>query len=80
MTEERFAQVRKGMTEQDVRAILGQVNLRNIRPYPERKVTAWFYPTAEDGAAAAVWFRMGKNDQLVVYDSKFEAVEGHGAG
>ena len=69
MSAERFGQVSKGMTEDDVRGALGQPNLRNVRNYEDRGVTAWFYPTTEAGDAAAVWFREGK-----VYQVKFEAI------
>ena len=73
MTEERFAAVKEGMSEQEVRDTLGQVNLRNLKEYPDRGVTAWFY-LKEDGGAAAVYFRK-KRDQLVVYKADFNAVK-----
>lgn len=73
MTEERFAQVRKGMSESDVRETLGTPFYRNIREYPDRGVIAWFYATNEDGAAAAVWFR-GEEGEREVYQTKFDAV------
>jgi tetratricopeptide (TPR) repeat protein len=76
MTQERFSAVKKGMSEDEVRDLLGQPNLRNIRDYEEREVTAWFYPSAENGAAAAVWFRAGKSGDKEVYQTKFEALEG----
>jgi outer membrane protein assembly factor BamE (lipoprotein component of BamABCDE complex) len=72
-TQERFDQVKRGMTQDEVRAVLGPVNLRNIRDYPERKVVAWFYPK-EAGGAAAVFFET-KDDRLVVYKVDFEAVK-----
>lgn len=76
MTPERFDRVEKGMGFVDVRLLLGQVNLHNIREYPEEDVIAWFYPTAEHGSAAAVWFRMSPStDEFVVYRTDFEAVE-----
>ncbi len=74
MTAERFAQAKKGMTEDEVRAVLGQVNLHNVRDFPDRKVLAWFFPTGEGGAAAAVWFRQEKG-QNVVYKTNFEEVK-----
>lgn len=81
MSEERFAQVKKGMTQDKVRELLGQVNLRNIREYPDRNVVAWFYATAEGGDAAAVWFREDKKSgDQVVYQIKYEAVGGAGGG
>ncbi len=79
MSEERFAGAEKGMTQEQVRDVLGQVNLRNIREYPDRKVVAWFYATAEGGAAAAVWFRENsKTGEYEAYQLKYEAVEGAG--
>jgi len=76
MTPEKFALAEKGMSEADVRAALGQVNLHNVREYPEKDVVAWFYPTAEDGSAAAVWFQPNKTSgALEVYQVKFEAIK-----
>lgn len=59
VTRERFAQVREEMTPDEVRRLLGPPNLQDVRDYPERGVTAWFYPKDATGAAAAVWFRKG---------------------
>lgn len=70
VTEERFAQIEDGMTRDEVRAVLGQVNLRNIRDYPEKDAVAWFYPRDERGSAAAVWFRE-RQGEYVVYESDF---------
>jgi len=75
MAEERFAMVTKGMTQAEVRSLLGQANLHNIRKYEDKGVEAWFYPTAEDGSAAAVWFQPDKSGTLTVYQVKFEAVD-----
>jgi SmpA / OmlA family/Tetratricopeptide repeat len=57
VTRERFAQLREGMTQDEVRSLLGPPNLQDVRDYPERGVAAWFYPKDASGAAAAVWFR-----------------------
>lgn len=75
MTEERFAQVKKGMSETEVRDLLGSVNLRNIRDYASegRDVIAWFYPR-EDGGAAAVWFRP-KDGENSVYQLNYSEVK-----
>ena len=79
MNAELFEQAKKGMTQEQVRAILGQVNLHNIREYPDRGVVAWFYPTNEEGGAAAVWFRESKKTgELEAYLIKFEQVGGQG--
>lgn len=76
MTEERFATAEKGMTEAQIRSVLGQVNLHNVREYPDKDVVAWFYPTAEGGKAAAVWFQPNeKTGILEVYQIKFEAID-----
>jgi hypothetical protein len=75
MTEDRLAAAKKGMTEDQVRQALGQVNLHNIREYPDKDVVAWFYPTHEDGSAAAVWFQPNKKTGVLeVYQVKFEAI------
>lgn len=73
MTEERFAGAKKGMTEEEVRAVLGPVNLRNIKPYEERGVVAWFYP--KDGGGAAGVFFNTKKGKLQVYKTDFSAVK-----
>jgi hypothetical protein len=57
MTEERFAQVAKGMSQEQVRSLLGPVNLHNIREYPEKNAVAWFYPK-DGGGAAGVYFAL----------------------
>lgn len=76
MTTERFSQVKKGMTEDDVRQLVGQANLHNVRKYEDKGVIAWFYPTSETGEAAAVWFQPDKKTEVMtVYQVKFEAVK-----
>lgn len=74
MTEERFSQVKKGMTEDQVRETLGQPLHYNVRTYEDRGVTAWLYPKNEQREAAAVYFRK-KGDDLEVYDTDFDAVK-----
>ncbi len=75
MSRERFEQAKKGMTEDEVRALLGQANLRNVKQYPD-DVVGWFYPTADDGSAAAVWFKPDKKrDARVAYQLKYEAIK-----
>jgi hypothetical protein len=76
MSQERFLQVKKGMTEGEVRQLLGQANLHNVRKYEDNGVVAWFYPTSETGEAAAVWFEPDKKSgEMKVYQVKFEAVK-----
>lgn len=75
MSEERFAAVKKGMSEAEVRMLLGQANLHNVRKYDDKDVVAWFYPTAEGGVAAAVWFQPDDDGVQRVYQIKFQAVD-----
>ena len=76
MSEERFALAKKGMTQDEIREVLGQVNLYNIREYEDRGVTAWFYPTAEGGFASAVWFKEDRRSgELEAYQLKYDAVD-----
>jgi hypothetical protein len=76
MSEEKFAAAEKGMGEADIRRVLGQANLHNVREYPDNDVMAWFYPTAEDGSAAAVWFQPNKKTGVLeVYQIKFKAID-----
>jgi hypothetical protein len=76
MSEEKFAAAEKGMGETDIRRVLGQANLHNIREYPDKDVVAWFYPTTEDGKAAAVWFQPDKETGVLeVYQIKFKAID-----
>ncbi|RMH16473.1 MAG: hypothetical protein D6696_18030 [Acidobacteria bacterium] len=73
MTEERFAKVKKGMTQDEVRAVLGQVNLRNVHDFEDGKVEGWFY-RKEDGGAAGVYFRKRKGE-WEVYKADFNAIK-----
>jgi len=73
MDEDRFGQVMIGMSEGEVRVLLGHVFHRNVREYEEQDTLAWFYPK-EEGAAAAVFFRES-GDQFKVYNMDFEAVK-----
>jgi len=70
--EESFARVEKGMTEDEVRAELGQVKPQNRRPSPDGTMV-WLYPR-EGGAAAAVFLRPGPRGSLEVWETHFEAV------
>jgi hypothetical protein len=72
MDEERFSRIEEGMTAEDVRAELGQVKQQNVRQ-PESGQVVWLYPR-QDGAAAAVFFRAGRDGVLEVDDTNFEAV------
>ena len=76
MTEERFAQVTKGMTMDQVRETIGTVNVHNVREYPEKNVTAWFY-RREDRGAAGVYFQE-KDGEMLVYRADFNAITPEG--
>lgn len=74
MTAQRFGQVKEGMAQDEVRRLLGSPNLQDVRNYPERGVTAWFYPKDASGAAAAVWFQK-KAAAMEVYLLDFNAIQ-----
>lgn len=76
MTEERFAQVTKGMTMHEVRELIGTVNVHNVREYPEKDVVAWFY-RREDKGAAGVFFQ-DEDGEMVVYRADFDAITPEG--
>ena len=73
MTEERLDQVKKDMTESEVRELLGTPKGSNVREYDQGAI-GWFYPKEEPHTAAAVFFRP-KKDVLRVYKTDFEAVK-----
>jgi hypothetical protein len=75
MSPERFATVTKGMTQDEVRAALGPVHLRNARVDEEKNVTSWLYRTADGGAAGVFFKRNPKSEVWVVYDTRFEYVK-----
>lgn len=74
MTEERFAAIKKGMSDAEVRAALGTVNPRNRRMYDDSNTMSWFYPKSADRDAAAVHFRK-KGSGWEVYQVDFDAVK-----
>jgi hypothetical protein len=74
MSKERFAAVKKGMTEAEVKAALGVPLARNMKHYPDKKITAWFYPKSETGDAAGIWF----NEKGLAYQINFDAVKAGG--
>lgn len=74
MSKERFDAVKKGMTEAEVKAALGVPLARNVKHYPDKKITAWFYPKSESGDAAGIWF----NDKGLAYQVTFDAVKAGG--
>ncbi len=72
MTEERLATVKKGMTQDEVRGLLGTPKTTNVREF-EQGVVGWFFPKEEPNTAAAVFFQP-KKDVLEVYKVDFNAV------
>lgn len=76
MTQERFAQVKKKMTQGEVRKLLGQVKRQLIRDYVDENAVAWFYGK-EDTGAAGVFFRETKkgNGDWRVYHTDFNAIK-----
>jgi len=76
MTRQAFAQVKEGMDQEQVRGLLGQPNLHNVRDYPSRGVVGWFYPRDESGTAAAVWFH-NDGGRYTVYLADFDALQPH---
>ncbi len=75
MSPERFARASLGMSQAQVRALLGAPNLNNIREFADRGVVAWFYPTSERGDAAGVWFEVDAESGLSrVYQVEYEAI------
>jgi hypothetical protein len=73
MTRQTFAQIQEGMDQEEVRRLLGQPNLHNVRAYPDRGVVGWFYPRDASGAAAAVWFHL-EDGRYTVYLHDFDAL------
>jgi hypothetical protein len=74
MAREIFAQLQKGMSQDEVRGLLGAPNPHSVREYPDRGVVGWFYPKNASGTAAAVWF--AKNDgRYAVYLFDFDAIK-----
>jgi hypothetical protein len=73
VTAERLSRVEAGMTPVEVRAVLGPVNLREVRRLPAEKLQAWFYPKA-DGGRAAVYFRYDAGRRAFrVYETELAA-------
>ncbi len=76
MTPERFGQVKKKMTQEEIRDLLGQVKRQLIREYEDDNAVAWFYEK-EDTGAAGVFFReskLGRGD-WTVYHTDYDAIK-----
>ncbi|MEO1366396.1 MAG: hypothetical protein AAFX50_04405 [Acidobacteriota bacterium] len=76
MDEERFSAVKKGMTQAEVRGLLGTVKNTNVREFTEQNRIGWFY-RKEDGGAAGVYFREKTqgSDDWIVEISDFDAIK-----
>lgn len=70
VTEERFASVKKGMGRDEVREVLGPVNLRNVRDYQDQGVLLWVYPKNAEKEAAGVYFRQ-RDGRYQVYRTEY---------
>ncbi len=70
VTQERFDQVTKGMTKEEVVALVGQVYFRNIQEDTDKGVESWLYKKREGGAAAFYF----KTKTGKYYDKNWEAV------
>ena len=71
VTQERFDEVKKNMTKDEVKEIVGVPYYQNIQIDEKRGVETWLFRKRE-GGAAAVYFRM-KTDKA--YDKNWEAVK-----
>ncbi len=70
ITQERFDLVKKNMTMDEVKAVVGVPYYQNIQVDEKRKVETWLYRKRQ-GGAAGVYFKT-TNDK--VYNKNFEAV------
>jgi hypothetical protein len=71
ITQERFDEVKKNMTKDEVKAIAGVPYYQNIQEDQKRGVTTWLFRKRE-GGAAAVYFKM-KNEK--VYNKNWDAIK-----
>lgn len=71
ITQERFDEIKKGMTKDEVREIAGVPYFQNIQVDEERGVETWLYKKRE-GGGAAIYFKTN-NDK--VYATNFEAIK-----
>ena len=71
VTKERFDGVKKGMTMDEVKEIVGVPYFRNIQDDVKKGVQTWLYKKKE-GGAAAVYFKIKSGK---VYSTNWEAVK-----
>lgn len=80
MNEERFGQVKKGMTQDEVKGLLGTVKTTNVRDFADKGRVGWFYPKSPEagGGAAGVYFKEKPkgSEKWVVEITDYEAVKG----
>jgi len=78
MNPTRFASVKKGMTDGEVIAAIGRPLGRNIKEYPDKKVTAW--STEERGGRRGGIFFHEKDGKKTAYEMKYDAVKTRSVG
>ncbi len=80
VTRERFDKLEKGMTQEQIKAVVGPVNLRNIKEFPGDRI-GWFYRKNPDteGGAAGVFFEK-KRGVWTAYELDYSAIEGTSEG
>jgi hypothetical protein len=71
ITKERFDEVKKNMTMDEVKAVAGVPYYQNIQVDEKRKVETWLYRKRE-GGAAAIYFRTTNNK---AYNKNFDAIK-----
>lgn len=71
ITRERFDLVKKNMTMDEVKEVVGVPYYQNIQVDEKRKVETWLY-RKRDGGAAAIYFRTTNNK---AYNKNFDAVK-----
>ena len=71
ITRERFDEVKKNMTKDQVKEIAGVPYYGNIHEEKKQGIEYWLYPK-EDGGAAAIYFN---NKSGKVYNKNFDAVK-----
>lgn len=78
MTADRFAVAKKGMTQHEIKKLLGAVKGVNVRDFKEQGRIGWYYPK-EDGGAAGVFFKE-KGGVWIVEVLQFDAVKAEDKG
>ncbi len=73
MTEERLGEVKKKMTRDEVRDLLGIPKTSNIREF-DNGVIGWFYPKETPREAAGVFFQE-KGGEFTVYKIDWNAIK-----